>query len=68
MRHLPNKAIAIYDDKYGTNYTRVRREATGWFSILITIHDSWLVEENENEMIYKNPQNNHKITVDLSQD
>tara|TARA_B100000029_G_scaffold220816_1_gene218520 strand:- start:554 stop:760 length:207 start_codon:yes stop_codon:yes gene_type:complete len=68
MLHLPNEANAIYNDEFGTTYTRVRREVNKWVSILITIPDSWLVEENENVLIYNNPQNNNKISVYLSQD
>ena len=63
MLHLPNEANAIYNDEFGTTYTQVRREGTNWVSILITIPDSWLVEENENVLIYKNPENNNKIYV-----
>ena len=68
MLDLPNKASAIYNDGIGTTYTQVRREGTNWVSILITIPDSWLVEENENVLIYNNPENNNKISVYLSQD
>ena len=68
MLDLPNKASAIYNDEFGTTYTQVRREVNKWVSILITIPDCWLVEENENVLIYNNPQNNNKISVYLSQD